>query len=215
MVGLLARHETAAVLAVKPCKQLKALLRHQNIGICESAAAALYSIIGTTKGAQAAVDAHVLDYMSELLESSDTDIQRWTWGILGQLGLLNPVAMLAAANPCARLVALLRISDRNDTLSSVVLAAGDALSRIARSPEGAQAIVNAKVLEYLEGLLQSWNSRIRQFACHLLGSLAVHETTAVVVLTSISCCNQLVSLLQSGRCPECGRCTWDHHPFGR
>ena len=84
-----------------------------------------------------------------------------------------------------------QISDED---SGVVEWAMHTLSQIASWLEGAQAIVDAMVLDYVLVLLKSSRSEVRERTCTLLGWLSTHEFTAAAVL-ELKPCKQLVSLL--------------------
>jgi hypothetical protein len=64
------------------------------------------------------------------------------------------------------------------------------LYRIATSPEGAQAAVDANVLECVAELLESLNKEVRNWTRYMLEELARHGTTVRVAM------EQLVSLLR-------------------
>ncbi|KAJ6565567.1 hypothetical protein DFH09DRAFT_1314859 [Mycena vulgaris] len=74
----------------------------------------------------------------------------------------------------------------------VVEAAGEALSRIVRSPDGAKAAVDGNVLNCVAELLDSPHSLVLRWTCRMLGDLASHRSTATAVL---GVCAQIVSLL--------------------
>lgn len=69
-----------------------------------------------------------------------------------------------------------------------------ALGRIAKWPNGAQAAVDAKVLDHVAELLESPGPGIRQNACWTVVQLAHHDSTAAV-LSASNLSRQLVSLL--------------------
>jgi hypothetical protein len=67
------------------------------------------------------------------------------------------------------------ISARN---FKVIQSAVQTLHRISGLSEGAQAAVDANVLEYVPKLLESANAQVRKWTCDMLEALARHETTA-------------------------------------
>ena len=69
-----------------------------------------------------------------------------------------------------------------------------ALYEISSWPDGAQAALEAKTLDYVEELLESPQSGVRQQTCWMVGSFAMHESTAMAVL-GLKPCPQLVGLL--------------------
>ncbi|KAJ6506102.1 hypothetical protein DFH09DRAFT_1289123 [Mycena vulgaris] len=75
----------AAVLGVKPCKQLVSLLRDENLVVVESALYALSLLINWPEGAQDALDANLLGSIGKLAISASSDVQARTCLLLGQL----------------------------------------------------------------------------------------------------------------------------------
>ncbi|KAJ6564937.1 hypothetical protein DFH09DRAFT_1315187 [Mycena vulgaris] len=88
------------VLRITPCHRLVALVKFEyRRGIyaeIPSASSALTSIAGSAEGAQAAVNADVLDHVAELLGSPYPDIQRFTCNLMTEL------ASYVRTNPSAR-----------------------------------------------------------------------------------------------------------------
>lgn len=72
-----------------------------------------------------------------------------------------------------------------------------ALSQIARWPDGAQATVDANVLDYVAQLIRSPRERTRKWTCVLVGKLAssVHESIVLATLESLPV-SRLMSLLR-------------------
>jgi hypothetical protein len=68
-----------------------------------------------------------------------------------------------------------------------------ALNRIAESPEGAQAVVDADVFESLTELLSSWHPGILARTADLLGTSATEDFERRHLS---NLCTQLVSLLR-------------------
>jgi len=77
----------------------------------------------------------------------------------------------------------------------VIEGATYALSQIARWSDGAQAIVEAKALDYVLMLLESQRPTIREWTCELLGRLVCHESSVPMVL-ELQACVRLVCLLE-------------------
>ena len=75
-----------------------------------------------------------------------------------------------------------------------------ALNRIAESPEGAQAVVDANVFGSLPELFNSWYEVIRKGTADILGTLATHDFGMKLILNS-NLCAELVSLLRRVRLP--------------
>ncbi|KAJ7920864.1 armadillo-type protein [Mycena leptocephala] len=159
--------------------------------VIESVLQTLYQIAQSPQGAQAAVDANVLKCVAELLLSPNEEVRRWTCGMLGKLARHeNTMPAILSVNPCQPLVSLLRqvqIIGRN---LAVMESAAQTLYRITRSPEGAQAAVDANLLDCVAKLLESPSEEIRKWTHVMLGQLARHETTTRAVV------RYLVSLLR-------------------
>jgi hypothetical protein len=84
-------------------------IRGNHDNIIGEALHALAQIALWPDGSKAAVDANVLDYIGELLESSSTWVRFMTCRLVGNLALheFSAPAVLTL-NPCARIVSLLR-----------------------------------------------------------------------------------------------------------
>ncbi|KAJ7478414.1 armadillo-type protein [Mycena latifolia] len=172
-------------------RRLVSLIRGDNPIVVEHATKALYYIARSPGGAEAAVDANVLDFVVELLESPNTEVRRWTCELLGELSnQKSTAASVLAATPCAQLVSTL-----NDGNLGIVERATKALSLIATSPNGAKAADDADVTAYTMKLLTSRHSGVKIWTCELLARLAWHKSTRAAVLREKPC-RPLVSLLR-------------------
>ncbi|KAJ6545854.1 armadillo-type protein [Mycena vulgaris] len=155
----------------------------------ESAVVALYAISRSPEGAQAVVDAHVLDCVANLLESPSIYVRRWTCKMLAKLSQ-TLVAMVLEVQPRKKVVSVLRDEDLG-----VVESALYAFSLLTNSPEGRQDAVDANLFGSIVKLLAPPSSSDVQIrTCLLLGQLAVQETTSAAVLEDI--CKCLVQILQ-------------------
>ncbi|KAJ7933363.1 armadillo-type protein [Mycena leptocephala] len=168
----LARHETTVRAAVG---QLVSLLRQVSINgenlVGIELAATLYRIVISPEGAQAAVDANVLECVAELLSSPNASVRGWPCEMLRQLARHK-----TTVSPAVRqLVSLLRGGSHR-----VIESAAHTICGIATSPEGAQAAVDANVLEWVAELVSSPNASVRGWGWEILKQLARHETTASV-----------------------------------
>ncbi|KAJ7476535.1 hypothetical protein FB451DRAFT_1243493 [Mycena latifolia] len=89
VLAALACHEAAVptVLRGKPCHGLVHLLRDENTEVITMAAQALYTIAKWPDGAQATVDANVLDYVVDFIEDPLGYLVQtnWSWDMLEQL----------------------------------------------------------------------------------------------------------------------------------
>ncbi|KAJ7024197.1 hypothetical protein C8F04DRAFT_1303019 [Mycena alexandri] len=97
-----------AVIAVQPCVRLVTLLGDGNVDVVEGACYTLSQISRNLDGARAVVEAGALDFIPELLESTNVGVQRWTSWILAHLAFHSFTrGAVVAVQPCTRLVALL------------------------------------------------------------------------------------------------------------
>jgi hypothetical protein len=69
------------------------------------------------------------------------------------------------------------------------------LAQVAAWPNGAQAAVNANVVDHLTELLRSPSVEVQKASCILIRELVYHDSIAPAVLT-MNPCVLLVSLLQ-------------------
>jgi hypothetical protein len=65
--------------------QMLILCSNENLKVVESAVQTLRWISRLSEGAQAAVDANVLECVPKLLDSPSQKVRKWTWSILGEL----------------------------------------------------------------------------------------------------------------------------------
>lgn len=158
---------------------------------------------------QVIVDAGILYYLPKLLESPQAQVRHWTCRILGHIALHNSlVVAILRLKPCAQLVSMLRqvagflhrarfstsriISDEDSKVTENSLYA---LSSITQWPDGAQAALDAQMLDYLAELLASPNPQVRRWTCRILGHLALQRSIAMAIL-SLDTCAPLLSLLR-------------------
>jgi hypothetical protein len=87
------------------------------------------------------------------------------------------------------------LSLNSDENSLVIMRAMYALSQIARWSDGAEAVVDAMVLDHVSVLLESARSEVREWTCELVGRLTSHNCTAGAVL-ELKPHKRLVSLLR-------------------
>ncbi|KAF7350420.1 hypothetical protein MVEN_01347000 [Mycena venus] len=181
LVGNLACHEStrAAVLALKPSHYLVSSLRDEDSGIVGWAVHALSRFAQSLDGAQAVVDAGALGHILELLKSPSSTIRKWICLLVGNLASYDSTsASVLALKPYRQIVSLLRDKD-----PGVVDKAAHASSQFALSKDGAQGIAHGRALDYALGLLESPSSKTRKSICLLVGNLASHESTAAAVLS--------------------------------
>ncbi|KAJ7479255.1 armadillo-type protein [Mycena latifolia] len=193
ILGRLAYHDTTtmAISTMKPCRWLVSLLRDESFEVVLNAVCALYWIARSPDGAQIAVNANVLDSVGELLQSANAEVRSWTCSMLARLVRHGSVATaVLGAIPCRQLVFL----SRGRNLATMGYAT-EVLCRVARSPEGAQAVVDAGLLVHVGGMLVSPSTVVQRWTCATLGQLAWQESTRDAVLR-VTPCPRLVSLLR-------------------
>ncbi|KAF7356829.1 hypothetical protein MVEN_01018400 [Mycena venus] len=193
LLGNLASHECTAptVLELEASMRLLSLLRDEHSGVIRSSTYALSQIALWPDGAQAIVEAKVLDHVWGLFESPYSDIRKRTCGLVGILALhQSTAAAILKLNPCVQLVSLLRDND-----PEVIFRATYTLTQISHSLDGAKAIVDANVLDHVEVLLRSMSPNTLEWSCKLLARLAEHEFIVHAIL-KLNLCMQLVSLFR-------------------
>ncbi|KAJ7479158.1 armadillo-type protein [Mycena latifolia] len=161
-----------ALLSVNPCPQLVSLLLDPNREVLETATRAMYWIAIWPEGAQATVDANILEHTTKLLESPTSWVQQWTWEMLKQLAYQEPTSWAAVGQ-------LLSLSLSSDPNISAI--AAEALYLVASWPHGPQVAWDQHVLDSVQDLLQSPNKE-----------LAYQDP----MVTRTAVLNQLVSLLR-------------------
>ncbi|KAJ7483751.1 armadillo-type protein [Mycena galericulata] len=197
LVGNLARHEgiPPTVLEGKLCSHLVFLLRDGHVEVIKLATYALLHIAHWPDGAQILIRTDVLDYVAELLASSDADVRKWSCSLVGNLAEHQCIPLIVMdVELCAQLVSLLR-----DGHVEVTEQATYALMQIAHWPDGAQAVVDAKVPDFFQELLECPNTDVRRSLCWLVGNLAAHTESFLPNLLNSQLCMKLVSLLRGGR----------------
>ncbi|KAF7369638.1 hypothetical protein MVEN_00294800 [Mycena venus] len=160
------------------------LIREEAFGLIRD-----LTLYTSAPSARAVVAGGALQVLDKLLGSSDSEVREEACNLLNELALDTATsAAVLSVNPCQRLVSLLP----DDPAAAAAL---DALDSIARSTEGAEAVVESRTLEFVDQLLQSPTSRVRSLVSMLLSTLAGHESTAAAVFNARSF-EQLASLLQ-------------------
>ncbi|KAF7356920.1 hypothetical protein MVEN_01027900 [Mycena venus] len=145
---------------------------------------ALFQIARWPDGAEAIIDAKVLDKVLDLLQSPSPNERKWACQLVAALADHEfAVNAMLHSIVCVRLLSLLR-----DQESWALLAATSALVQIARWPDGAQVIADEEgIMDVILILLQSPSSAVRECTCRLLGRLARHDRTAWAVSYLKSC----------------------------
>ncbi|KAJ7636138.1 hypothetical protein DFH06DRAFT_660448 [Mycena polygramma] len=122
------------------------------------------------RAATCEADAHLIvhhpvpEFLTGMLDSPDPDVRNCSCRLVGALASRECIApAIMDLKPCARLLSLLL-----DNNIQVIFGASHALSQIARWPDGAQAIVNAKRLKHVSDLFHSPSRRVRRRTCELV-----------------------------------------------
>ncbi|KAJ7697814.1 armadillo-type protein [Mycena rosella] len=223
LVAQIARHDSTRqiILDTDLYAPLVRLLRDEHVAVVEGAVKALNGIARSREGAQSTVDADVLEFVAELLDSPNHDVRRWTCKVLGARIIIPAIdsATHLLKSPdvgvrewaCEILGGLAYhaftrdavlevkpcvhlVSLLHDESLGVVESAAKALNWIAHSSEGAQAAVEGNVLDFVADLLESPSVEVRAWTCEMLAGLASHERTMNAVF-GIKPCAQLVLLL--------------------
>ncbi|KAJ7767010.1 armadillo-type protein [Mycena maculata] len=178
VVCLASRKSTApAILELNPCVQLVALLRDLDLRVVHYATCALSHISASVQGARLVFDARAPEDVLQLLESPSADIRGWTCVLLGNLALDEGICLdILRLHPCARLVSILREED-----GEIIEWPTFALSRIAHSPDGALAVMEAGILDHVLELLESADAGVRRRASSVVRFLAYHDATAPAI----------------------------------
>ncbi|KAJ7609178.1 armadillo-type protein [Mycena polygramma] len=176
IVGNLASHKVLPLAGA--VRRLISLLSDSDEYVCQRSLEALYHISRGAGGVRAVVDAKVLELVWDLLEpkflkpSSVRKIQKWTLLLVGALAEYDKPTALEALkiNLCQHLIIL---SASNDI--DVSLNAARALSLLSRWLEGASAVLNAGVLNFVLQLFYSTDANIRRSACEIVGNCAQYK----------------------------------------
>ncbi|KAJ7481284.1 armadillo-type protein [Mycena galericulata] len=171
MLGKLAHDKDTApaVLEVKPCAQLVAILRSRDPDdvVFEDVIYALGGITAAPGGAQDAADATAAECILESLTSSVKTGQDWKCRMLGNLAHYKSTAMaVLELEPCAILVSLL-------PHPNVAVRAGAifALAEISQWPDGSVAVASTDVLMHISALLEDSHQDMEFHACVILRNL--------------------------------------------
>ncbi|KAJ7438422.1 armadillo-type protein [Mycena latifolia] len=226
ILAVLADDETtlAAVLGVRPCMRLVALLRDENLWVTKSAVTALARLARSLEAAQAVMDANVLNNenldvtksavlaiarLARSLEAAQAAIDANVLDYVPDL-LRSPdtrvrgwtcgmLASLAAHNSIRGAIVGIKpcpqlISLLRDENLDATESAAKALTRVNRSLEAAQAAVDANVLDYVPDLLRSQKTEVREWACEMLVIPAWYKSIRDTMV-DVKPCVQLVSSL--------------------
>ncbi|KAF7362692.1 hypothetical protein MVEN_00618500 [Mycena venus] len=180
-----------AKLDFRPCVCITRLLRDGDIDARRSAVYALSKMTYWREVAQA-VNARVMKRAPDLLDSSDTETQKFTCEILGNLAVRTSTSPLSV-ELCARVVSLMSNDDKGIRERAMY-----AIAKISHSPQGAAVVRGTRIWEHLAieiRFLDSLQSRIWRFTCSILGNLASQESACLALLGPKSY-TRIVSLLR-------------------
>ncbi|KAJ7742283.1 armadillo-type protein [Mycena metata] len=181
MLGNLAFHNCLAMVqsGLELCKQIMPLTSQEDEHVRETAVVAL-SKIGL-RIADALDDLEILKYFAAYLDSANPRLRESTCSILGNISVhgSSPLALLGVA-PYVQIVSLLRDDTRNVQRKALY-----ALSKMTHWFHGAQAVIDAKILEYVPDILDWSDAQAREWTCEMLGNLAYHGHISVLNLDSL------------------------------
>ncbi|KAJ7436969.1 armadillo-type protein [Mycena galericulata] len=161
------------------CRSLVSLIRDKDIRIAAAARGAISSAASTLKAAEAAIDAGVLEYLSEILGSPNGYVREWPRKLMTDLASHN-LGRTYCPRLCVWLIPFLRVAEHD-----VVESTTHALSLVSKSREGAETVIDAKAANYLEQLLRSESAEISRRTWELMKQLASHESTAPAIFPLI------------------------------
>ncbi|KAJ6522675.1 armadillo-type protein [Mycena vulgaris] len=174
--------------AASVCKQLVSLMQDESENIRVETFSALWSIVRYPKGAQALIEAHVLDGLAVLVGFPNSSVRSRACNLLETLASQKvTVPTFLGVNPCQQLVALLRGENR-----LIMQSVRKALYWITKSPEGMQAAIDANLLDHVTELLES--RRLHTSWRWMCRMLAAHDGRLATLVGRMHC-KQLVSLL--------------------
>ncbi|KAJ7457565.1 armadillo-type protein [Mycena galericulata] len=180
LIGNLASHKSTRDTTVlfEPCSRIVRLLRDPDYYVRDAALFALIKISISPDGVQAIIKAQTLEFAANLLSSRMTEERVKTSKLITKIAeQQSNVSAICSLNLPMRFVFLTSDSD-----AGVCRSATTALSVICRSPEGARAMVESKILPCIEKLLQSPDALTRASVCQVVGRLAMDKETLAAVL---------------------------------
>ncbi|KAJ6592647.1 armadillo-type protein [Mycena capillaripes] len=189
IVGIIAvnNSESVITMGVQLCSRIVSLSRCEDKGVRERALYVLAMISHSHDGAAVVRGTEIWNCFSELLDSADPQTLRFTCQILGNLALHESTFLNFLIY--VRVISLLRDIDPD-----VQRYAAYALSKLSHWPEAAELVTEAKTLEYLPKLLDSYDTKTCKWTCEIIGNMTVHNSTLAVPF-SVGLCVKFVSLL--------------------
>ncbi|KAJ6574142.1 armadillo-type protein [Mycena capillaripes] len=179
-----------SLLQIHPYVQFVSGLSDKSLAVVANAINVLANAACWQEGAEAVVQAKVQDHVLSLLQYPNRLLRESSSRLIRNLACHEVTAvMLLQLNPFIPLVSCL-----SDEYPVVVEHATSALAAAAWWPDGAKALVRAKVQDHVPKLLESPTEAVRQLACGLVQNLALHEAASETILKT-RLCGLLISLL--------------------
>ncbi|KAJ7494178.1 armadillo-type protein [Mycena latifolia] len=148
---------------------------------------------GSEEDARALIHSNMLYTILQLLQALS---YKMDWRLQGPSeAILRNVACHSKSTSAAVMEKLVPLLHENEVIDLAVML--DSLTIVAYSSVGAEGVVAANVLHYLLEWLESPSLSIRRAACHLMGTLADHKSTAAAVI-DLHPCKQLRALSSTG-----------------
>ncbi|KAJ7247151.1 armadillo-type protein [Mycena haematopus] len=179
LIGNLASHKstTDTTLLFEP-RPIVRLLRDTDFYVRDAALFALIKIGTSPHGVQAIVKAQTLELAANFLSSRMAEERVKACKLFGTIAeQQSSISAICSLNLPMRFALLTSDSD-----AGVCRSATNALSAVCRSPEGADAVVETKILARIEILLNSPDALTRASACRIVGLLAMEKKTLSAVL---------------------------------
>ncbi|KAJ7636440.1 armadillo-type protein [Roridomyces roridus] len=181
--GTIAQHSSTlgTVGASSPRNRLTSLLRDTDEKDVTTAFFAACQLSNTRDGRgqqTAALDTHILNFIPELLHSPNVDVRTSIAYMLSSMASHESTSgiLLTATPTTYRLVLLLR-DNEPDVMRNTLFA----LENICKQPAGAQAVADARLVNWMPDLLGSLDSQIRATTCRLVARMARYDGTRTLV----------------------------------
>ncbi|KAJ7246619.1 armadillo-type protein [Mycena rebaudengoi] len=179
MLANVTRHRDTgvAVVGVGSWMEFLSLLRDRNVSVVESASLALSQIVCEQDGAKSIVDAMPPDVVTVFVQSPRAEVRGRACRMIAWLATHELTAPHVVEFWLRDVLGLLHDKEPN-----VVELAMFALSQISFWWDGAEALLDARVLDRFKELIRSPNPTVRSRMCRILANLSRHASTAVEVL---------------------------------
>ncbi|KAJ6472356.1 armadillo-type protein [Mycena vitilis] len=162
--------KTGVSLPVWLCERITELLSDLDINVRRNSVDSLFYIVESAAGNQAVLNAGVLAYLPQLLDSTDFDTRSSTLELIWLLADQESVAMeILQIIPCEQLVVFCDVGRPECTDAVCVLAV------LSNWFDGAEAVLAAGALKYVPGLLDSADEDARIETCIMLANFAFYE----------------------------------------